>query len=101
MVSRTRSPVTRGTSGWYFSATGLGTRTGQYCIMQTSFPSMTATVSSTVKDPDLMESIFPFLMSMGTMILWTMGPSWTVPMTCPADTSSPAFAVGVKSHFFS
>ena len=69
--------------------------------MQTSFPSMTATVSSMVKDPLLMESIFPLAMSTGTMILWTMGPSWTVPMTCPAVTASPSLATGVKSHFFS
>ena len=81
MVSRTLSPVIRGTSGWYFSETGLGLRTGQYWTMQTSFPSMTAMVSSMVKDPLLMESIFPFSMSRGTMILWTMGPSWTVPRT--------------------
>ena len=100
MVSRTLSPVIRGTSGWYFSATGLGTRTGQYWIMETSFPSIRAMVSSTVKEPGRMDSTFPFSMLTGTMILWTMGPSWTVPRTCPAVTVSPTLTTGVKSHFF-
>ena len=59
MVSRTRIPVCRGTTGWYFSATGLAERTGHLCIIVTSCPSMTATVSSTVNEPDMIFSTFP------------------------------------------
>ena len=98
-MSRTRRPVTRGMSGWYFSETGLGLRTGQYWTIGTSFPPMVATVSSMVKDPLFMFSTLAFFIPMGTMILWTMGPSCTVPITSPSETTSPVLAVGTKSHF--
>ena len=61
----------------------------------------TATVSSTVKAPDWMDSTVPFRLG-GTMILWsTTLVSWTVPSTSPPMTLSPGLATAVKSHFFS
>ena len=66
------------------------------------FPSTsTATVSSTVKEPDWMDSMVPDRVG-GTMILWsTTLVSWTVPSTSPPVTLSPGLATAVKSHFFS
>ena len=47
-----------------------------------------------------MDAMVP-LMPGGTMILWsTTLVSWTVPMTSPPETLSPAWTVALKSHFF-
>ncbi|OPX65759.1 MAG: hypothetical protein A4E29_00009 [Methanomassiliicoccales archaeon PtaB.Bin134] len=97
-VSSTRCPVMSGSSGAIFLAKGRPRRTGHFCIMRTSLPSMTATISSTVNSPDLIMSTFPEIPG-GTMTLWVMARSGTVPMTCPSATVSPCFTTGVNGHF--
>ena len=99
--SRIRCPVIRGTVGFIFSFTGLGTRTGHFCISEIWAPlSRVHTTSSTVKDPALMLLTVPPFTFGGTMIRWTMFVSWTSPMMLPGATLAPSFTSGLNSHFF-
>ena len=97
--SRILCPVMRGTSGAYFCTNGRGCLTGHSCIIAISDPSSSLhTVWVILNEPDSMVFTTPSFPG-GTMTLCSIvSVSWTVPITCPADNSSPTLTVGTNSH---